>query len=146
MPATKNDAPEYNGMRTYYLITFIIFGLLSLNCFGFASTWAGETCLVKDDLQALVDKELAKSAGGGEAAPAADPAADEAEAGADAEVEAEEETAAGEAADAEVVAEEEVVLEDSGRLRFLTTDRYKTVFQRLNIRLTKQVKKNFKKF
>lgn len=148
MPATKNDAPEYNGMRTYYLITFIIFGLLSLNCFGFASTWAGETCLVKDDLQALVDKELAKSAGGGEAAPAADPAADEAEAGADAEVEAEagEETAADEAAETEVVAEEEVVLEDSGRLRFLTTDRYKTVFQRLNLRLTKQFKKHFKKF
>ena len=69
-----------------------------------------------------MDKELAKSAGGGEAAPAADPAADEAEAGADAEVEAEEEPAANEAAETEVVAGEEVALEDSGRMRFLTTD------------------------
>ena len=50
MPATKNDAPEYNGMRTYYLITFMVFGLLSLNCFGFSGTWASMTCLVKDDL------------------------------------------------------------------------------------------------
>ena len=123
MPATANDAPEYNGMRTYYLITFLVFGLLSLNCFGFSSTWANETCLVKDDLQAMVDKELANVGGGGEAAaPAeADPAAEEAAEGDGEEAAGEETTPEAGADGAEV--DENATGEENGRLRFLTTDK-----------------------
>lgn len=41
-------------MMTYYLVTFIIFILLSLNCFGFVGRWSTDTCLVHDALKQMV--------------------------------------------------------------------------------------------
>ena len=47
MPKPKEAEVESNtGMQTYYNITFVIFGMLSLYCFNFYTTYEKINCLI----------------------------------------------------------------------------------------------------
>ena len=81
MPKPKTEEAESNnGMSTYYLATFFLFGLLSLYCLNFYMTWKDVVCLVEDMLP-LVPEEPAD--GGGDAAAAEGDAAPAEEAAAE---------------------------------------------------------------
>lgn len=63
-PKKKQEANENNGMQRYYLITFIMFALLSLYCLQFVMAWQNHTCLINDTLE-LQAAALAKEKDGG---------------------------------------------------------------------------------
>lgn len=44
--AKEVEAESNNGMQTYYNITFVLFGLLSLYCFNFEGTYGKLNCLI----------------------------------------------------------------------------------------------------
>jgi hypothetical protein len=46
----KDEAASNNGMQNYYLISCLIFGLLSFYCFTFWNTWNTGTCLYNDPI------------------------------------------------------------------------------------------------
>ena len=50
MADDKNKASENNGMQIYYIITFLLFGLLSVSCFNFSFTWETHTCLTENSI------------------------------------------------------------------------------------------------
>ena len=50
-PKKKEEAVENNGMQRYYLITFVMFALLSLYCLNFVLAWQNSTCLINDTLE-----------------------------------------------------------------------------------------------
>ena len=61
----KEEADSNNGMSTYYLSTFFLFGLLSVYCFNFYSKWGQAQCLIDDSLPKV---EGTPAAEGGETA------------------------------------------------------------------------------
>mmetsp|Transcript_8970 Transcript_8970/g.15184 ORF Transcript_8970/g.15184 Transcript_8970/m.15184 type:complete len:85 (+) Transcript_8970:17-271(+) len=61
-PKPREEAAENNGMQRYYLITFVMFGMLSVYCYGFASTWETYTCLINDELEVQVAQAQAEAA------------------------------------------------------------------------------------
>ena len=67
-PKKKEEAEANNGMSTYYLSTFFMFGLLSIYCFNFYSKWGGSQCMIDDSLPTMDGAEPAPAAE--EAAPA----------------------------------------------------------------------------
>ena len=69
----KEEADSNNGMSGYYMTTFLMFGLLSLYCFQFYSTWGGSQCMIDDSLPVIdgVEQTVEEVVAEAEADPAA---------------------------------------------------------------------------